>query len=470
MCFAFGAKWGAGPLTGCEFLFGGFAERIRLPRVVTEDWCFGLGVVMEQTAKDPAVRYQRAERRQIEWRPLSLDQLLPEDHTARLIWAYVEALDLKELYKKIQAHEHGPGRNPIDPKILLALWLLATIDGFSSARRLDKLCKEHLGYLWLCGGVTVNYHTLADFRVEHVEVLDGLLTQSVATLLHQGLVELTRVAQDGMRVRASAGSASFRRHATLQECLKEAQEHLEELQREAESGSEDRRVRAARERAARDRKERIEAALAERESLVPKMERRKKGSGENARASMTDAQARKMKMGDGGFRPAYNVQFATATDSLVIVGVDVVNAGTDGGQMKPMADQIQKRYGKRPDEYLADGGFVNLEDITVLERAGMTTYLPIMEQEQKRAKGIDPFAPIKGDSEEVKNWRSRMGTEVAQTIYKQRTATAEFPNAGCRNRGLNQFRVRGLFKAKAVSLLHALAHNFQRMLALSSPA
>ena len=292
----------------------------------------------------------------------------------------------------------------------------------------------------------------------------------MATLLHQGLVELTRVAQDGMRVRASAGSASFRRHATLQECLKEAQEHLEELQREAESGSEDRRVRAARERAARDRKERIEAALAERESLVPKMERRKKGSGENARASMTDAQARKMKMGDGGFRPAYNVQFATATDSLVIVGVDVVNAGTDSGQMKPMADQIQKRYGKRPDEYLADGGFVNLEDITVLERAGMTTYLPIMEQEQKRAKGIDPFAPIKGDSEEVKNWRSRMGTEVAQTIYKQRTATAEFPNAGCRNRGLNQFRVRGLLKAKAVSLLHALAHNFQRMLALSSPA
>ena len=427
---------------------------------------------MEQAPRSSAVRFQRAERRQMEWRPLSLDQLLPEDHSARLVWAYVESLDLSELYEKIQAREHGPGRDPIDPKILLALWLLATIDGVGSARRLDRLCKEHLAYLWLAGGVSVNYHTLSDFRVEHLDVLDSLLTQSVATLLHQGLIELTRVAQDGMRVRASAGSASFRRQATLQECLKEAEQHLAELQREAEAdpGSEDRRVRAAQERAARERQERLEAALTERETLVPKMERRKKGSSANARASTTDPQARMMKMGDGGFRPAYNVQFATTTDSLVIVGVDVVNAGTDGGQMQPMVDQIQERYGQRPDEYLADGGFVSLEEITALEQAGTTTYLPIMEQQQKRAKGMDPFAPVKGDSDEVKQWRARMGTEAAQTIYRKRTATAEFPNAGCRNRGLHQFRVRGLLKAKAVSLLHALAHNFQRARALGRQA
>lgn len=313
----------------------------------------------------------------------------------------------------------------------------------------------------------MNYHTLADFRVQNLEFLDDLLTQSVATLLHQGLVELTRVAQDGMRVRASAGSSSFRRKPTLEECLLEAETHLEELQHEAdaEPGAEDRRVQA-RERAARERTERLEAALAEREKLVPLMERRQKGSGEKARASTTDPEARKMKMGDGGFRPAFNVQFATTADSLVIVGVDVVNAGTDGGQMVPMVDQIQERYGQRPAEYLADGGFISLADITTLEQANIATYLPIMEQDKKRAKGIDPFAPVKGDSEEVKRWRARMGTEEAQTIYKQRTGTAEYPNAGCRNRGLHQFRVRGLWKAKAVSLLHALAHNFQRALDL----
>jgi hypothetical protein len=200
------------------------------------------------------------------------------------------------------------------------------------------------------------------------------------------------------------------------------------------------------------------------------MERRKKGSGKNARASTTDPEARKMKMGDGGFRPAYNVQFASTTQSLVIVGVDVVNAGTDGGRMKPMVDQIYRRYQQLPVEYLADGGFVKLEDITELEQVDVTTYLPIMEQEQKRAKGVDPFAPVKGDSQEVRQWRARMGTESAQDIYKQRSAAAEFPNAGCRNRGLSQFRVRGLLKAKAVSLWHALAHNFQRTLDLRRQA
>ena len=419
---------------------------------------------MGQRTQIGEARFQRAQRRQIMMQMLSLDQMLAEDHTARLIWAYVDSLNLTELYAKIRAVAGGAGRDPIDPQILLSLWLMATIDGIGSARRLDRLCGEQLSYQWLCGGVLVNDHTLADFRVDHGVFLDGLLTQSVAVLLHQGLVELTRVAQDGMRVRASAGAGSFRRKPTLAERLKEADAHLDDLKREAEedASAEERRVKAARQRAAADRKERLQKALQERETLVSKMERRKKGSGENARASMTDPESRTMKMGDGGFRPAYNVQFATATDSLVIVGADVTNAGTDGGQMKPMVDQIERRYQIRPDEYLADGGFVSLSDITDLEKSGITTYLPIMEHDQKRAKGIDPFAPVKGDSEEVKRWRARMGTEAAQEIYRQRAVTAEFPNATCRNRNLKQFTVRGLLKVKAVTLLQALAHNIQR--------
>ena len=427
---------------------------------------------MRQRTQIGEARFQRAQRRQIMMQMLSLDQMLAEDHTVRLVWAYVDALDLTELYVKIRAVAGGAGRDPIDPQILLSLWLTATIDGIGSARRLDRLCEEQTPYRWLCGGVSVNYHTLADFRVDHGVFLDDLLTQSVAVLLHQGLVELTRVAQDGMRVRASAGASSFRRKPTLEKCLEQAEEHLKELKQEAEedASTEDRRTKAARQRAADDRQDRLKKALEERETLVPKMERRKKGSGENARASMTDPQARKMKMGDGGFRPAYNVQFATATDSLVIVGTDVVNAGTDGGQMKPMIEQIEHRYQTRPDEYLADGGFVSLSDITDLEKSGITTFLPIMEQDQKRAKGIDPFAPVKGDSEEVKRWRARMGTDAAQEIYRQRAVTAEFPNATCRNRNMKQFTVRGLLKVKAVTLWQALAHNFQRTLDLRRSA
>ncbi len=417
-------------------------------------------------------RFQRAERRQIEWRPLSLDQMLPAEHTARQVWAYVESLDLSELYRQIQAVEGHVGRDPIDPKILVALWLYATIDGVGTARRLDRLCTEHFAYLWLCGGVSVNYHTLSNFRVQHVEFLDRLLTQSVAALLHQGLIELNRLAQDGMRVRASAGSSSFRRRPSLEDCLKEAEAQRDALQRESQEdgGAEDRRVQAAQDRAVRERVERVQAALDELPEVEQKMEYRKKGSSEKARASTTDAEARRMKMPDGGVRPAYNVQFATTTETLVIVGADVLNSGSDGGQMSPMVEQIEERYGTQPEEYLADGGFSTLEDIETLESSQTKVYTPVKNEEKKREKGNDPFARRKRDSDEVAAWRERMGTQSAKEIYKQRSATAEFPNAGCRNRGLMQFVVRGLTKTKAVSLWHALAHNFQRTLSLRAAA
>jgi len=380
----------------------------------------------KSTSQQPKVRFQRAERQQIEWQPFSLDQLISEDDTARLVWAYVDGLDLSALYAQIKAVEGGAGRDPIDPKILLALWLYATVDGVSSARKLDRLCQKHFSYLWLRGNVTVNYHTLSDFRVQHGDILDDLLTQSVATLLHQGLIELNRVAQDGMRVRASAGSSSFRRKPTLEESLKEAEEHFEELKQAAaaDGSAEDRRVTAAKERAARERTERVKAALVEREKLVPKLERRKKGSGEKARASTTDPEARKMKMGDGGFRPAFNVQFATTAETLVITGVDVNNQGTDGSLIGPMYDQLGERYGVLPKDYLADCGFVQLDDVTKLESAGTKVYMPVKDAEKKIEKGDDPYAPKKGDSDEVQQWRERMGTDEAKEIYKQRTATA----------------------------------------------
>ena len=179
-------------------------------------------------------RLRRAERQQVVMHVASLDSLLPEDHRARLVWEYVEGLDLSELYEQIRAVEGGAGRDAMDPKILMALWLDATLDGVGSARQLAKLCEDHLAYRWICGGVSVNYHTLSDFRTAHPHLLDTLLTQSVATLMHEGLVTLHRVAQDGMRVRANAGAASFRRRPTLEECQSEARQQVESLRQELE--------------------------------------------------------------------------------------------------------------------------------------------------------------------------------------------------------------------------------------------
>lgn len=419
-----------------------------------------------------APRFQRAQRRQIEMQMLSLDQLIPEDHRARAVWQYVEQLDLTPLYDRIRAVEGHVGRAAIDPKILVALWLYATVDGVGSARRLDRLCVQSNDYKWLRGGVGVNYHTLSDFRVMHAEFLDQLLTQSVATLLHQDLIEINRVAQDGMRVRASAGGSSFRRRRTLEHCLAEAEEHLQELQQEAEedSAAEDRRQRAARERAACDRAERIRRAIEELPEVEAKLESRKKGSGESARTSTTDPEARRMKMADGGFRPAYNVQFTTTADSRVIIGCDVTNQGSDHGQMPPMLAQIQDRYGELPQEHLVDGGYANLQDIEHAAGQGVVIYAPVKEEQKKRERGEDPFASRKRDSESVAAWRKRMGTAEAQAIYPERAASAEFVNAGARNRGLQQFLVRGLKKVKAIALWQALAHNFLRTVRLQTAA
>src|SRR5882672_6383931 len=181
-----------------------------------------------------APRLRRAERDQIAMRLLSLDDLLPDDHRARIVWDYVQGLDLTPLYSQILAVEGAKGRAATDPRILLALWLFATIEGVGSARALNRLCEEHLAYQWLAGDVPMNYHTLADFRTGHLELLDDLLTQGVATLMVEDLVDLNRVAQDGMRVRASAGASSFRRRPTLEGCLKEAQEQVARLRAEVE--------------------------------------------------------------------------------------------------------------------------------------------------------------------------------------------------------------------------------------------
>jgi transposase len=411
-------------------------------------------------------RVKRPHRSQVEWRPLALDQLLPEDHRARLVWQYAETLDLAPLYALIRAVDGEPGRDAVDPRLLVALWLLATIEGVGSARQLDRLCERDLAYLWLCGGVTVNYHLLADFRTVHAEFLDQLLTRSVAALMHQGLVTLERVAQDGMKVRASAGGSSFRRRATLEKCLAEAAAHLERLRaaQDEDAASSDRRRDAARLRAVRERQERIERALAELAQLEQRPQKKKNAP--EPRASTTDPEARRMKMADGGFRPAYNVQFSTDGAHRFIVGVDATNHGNDWGQMAPMHGQLHQRYGLAPKKYLVDCGFPCQDDLDVVEGAGTAVYAPVHGEQRMRDRGVDPFSERKGDSPAMVQFRQRMQTEEAQAIYRQRSSIAEYSNAECRNRGFTQLRVRGSRKAKAMGLWYALAFNLMRLISL----
>jgi len=408
-------------------------------------------------------RLERPIRNQIEMRSSDLESLIPEEHQVRAVWDYVEKADLSALYAQIQSVEGRAGRAAIDPKILLALWLYATLEAIGSARALAKLCLDHLVYQWICGGVTINYHTLADFRSQNGELLDRLLTESVARLRNAGLVTLTRVAHDGMRVRANAGSGSFRREKRLEQFRAEAAEQVQALRKELDEdpGASDLRRKAARERAARERQAHVAEALRQ----YPEVKAKKKHDKEEARVSITDPDARTMHMPDGGFRPAYNVQLTTDTASQVIVAADAIQSGSDHGQLPSAVQQIERRYAVTPREVLTDGGFAKAEDIEQLAQASppCMVYAPPPELKTHDGKVIPPS---KDESAEVRAWRARMETEEAKRIYKERAATIECVNAQARNRGLQQFPVRGLKKVQAVVLLFALAHNLMCMVRL----
>jgi transposase len=450
-------------------------------RGMSEGSTFGLFEALpEQGPAERAMaapRLRKAERRQVSLRPLSLEDLLPADHRARFVWAFAERLDLSALYGAIKAVEGGPGHPPADPRILLALWLYATVEGVGSARELDRLCREHIGFEWLCGGVGMNHTTLAQFRVAHGAVLEQLLIDSFAAMLKTGHASLARVAQDGMRVRAAAGAASFRRRASLERCRAEAAAEVARLRAELEAdpGALSRRQAVARRRAAAERERRVEAALAVAGQLAAKRQADRPlpdedppgpedgAAGKGAtkpppepRVSTTDAEARVMKMPDGGFRPAFNLGFASDPRSGMIAAVTLDNTGSDKGQLRPMSERLAEVYGQRPGEHLVDGGFAKLADIEALAAAGVVVFAPVPKP---RDAARDPHTPREGDGPGVAAWRRRMGGEAAKAVYRQRAATAECANAQCRNRGLLRLLVRGIEKARTVGLWHALAHN-----------
>lgn len=402
-------------------------------------------------------RLQRPDRDQVRLRAASLDELLPADHRARLVWAFVEALDLSALHARIRAVEGHAGRPPIDPAILVALWLHATLEGVGSARELARLVESHDAYRWIAGGVGVNHHTLADIRAGDADLLEDLLVQSVATLTLAGSEDAWTVAQDGVRVRASAGAASFRRRDALEAALADAELRVRSLRAEldADPNARSRRGAAAAERAARQRAERVRRAL----EALPGIEAVKRRNGrpaDEARASTTDPDARVMRMGDGGWRPAFNVQYATTVGRGLVCGVAVTSVGSDQGELEPMRERLRRGLGRVPDAALVDGGYVDLDVIGRLADDGTTVLAP---PPVPRDGVRDRYLPLPDDPPAIAAWRVRMGTPEGRDAYRARGETAEWVNALARNRGLQQLRVRGIERVRAVVTWFALAHN-----------
>lgn len=420
------------------------------------------------------VRVKRAQRSQITWGRVDLDAEVPAEHAVRAIAAVIEQLDLRALYADVRARGETAGAAAIDPTILLGLWIYATSDGVGSGREIARLARLHAAYRWLCGGVEVAYHRLNDFRSDHGDVFDDLVTQILARLMKHDLIELHRVAQDGTRIRASAGAASFRSGDTLERLMLEARAHLAAVTAEATDPALTARRAATMAQVARDRLARLEHALAELPDVAA-IKKKRGAKDATPRVSTTDPEARVMKMPDGGFRPAFNIQLATTTDTArAIVGVAVTHRGSDQGQAMPMLEQITARTGVRPTEYLVDGGYPSHDTIDQVTAAGVTLYAPVPAPRVKAGQlpdqpPVDPHLPKPDDSDAVAAWRVRMGTDLAKEIYKQRAATAETVNADAKaHRGMAATTLRGLDKVTGGACLFVLTYNILRLITLSA--
>src|ERR1700723_933019 len=381
-----------------------------------------------------AVRLRKPERRQLAMVVQCADDLVRALHPVRTVMALVEQLDVSGFCEPIRAREGVASRDATDPRLLVGLWLYACVRGIGSARELARRCEESAPFRWMCGGVNVNHHLLSDFRCDHADALDGLFTQVLVSLVDKKLVRVSRISQDGVRIRVSAGSSSFRREERLQQLLVQAQQQVLELRKQLESPAQSAAVttrqKAARKRAAESRQRRVEQGIAQ----VPGGQKKRAEAAQRAgqgkcgdqirarqpRVSTTDAATRGMKMANGGFNPAANVQLATDTESRAVVGVEVTNEGSDSaGLSEPMRQQVEQRTGGKVEQHLVDGGYLRTEDIVQAHQQGVELFVPSKPARNPQNRGRE-LEPKPRDSEAIRAWKQRMASKEGQETYKKR--------------------------------------------------
>jgi transposase len=477
----------------------------------------------ENASNKPLIRY--VNRQQMSWRAVDVERLIDEDHAARAIWTLVGRLDLSSFYRGIESSAEEGGRPAFDPQLLISLWVFAYSQGIGSAREVARRCQYDPAFQWLTGLGEVNYHTLADFRVEKQKELDGLFTQVLAALSKEGLIRLEQVMQDGTKIKALASTRSYQREGTMQGHLERARQRVAEMgdPRNEEASP---KAKQAQARARREQQERLESALEELQKLQERRSGEKAKSG--TRVSTTDPQARVMKQSDGGLALSYNAQISADATHGLIVGVAVTQDANDSAQLLPAVDRVEERLGKTPQQMVADGGYTTRDNIEKLaEReidflgsmrwenvpsgASLPKRLPpsafLYQPERNRyvcpegkvlhpqgrsekrpgliyyryeAKAEDcqgclrkpqccPDNEKRGrsvarpqESPVVSAFRRKMVSEEAQSQYRRRGRVVEFCHAWIKSKlGLRQFHVRGLVKVQMEMLWACLTYNLQ---------
>jgi transposase len=418
-------------------------------------------------------RILRPDRGQLSWDLVDLEALLASDHRARIVWAFVEGLELSAFYDAIGSRDGEAGRPAADPAVLLALWLYATLEGVGSARELDRLVKRDLAYRWIAGGVAVNHHGLADFRVGHAEALDRLLTQSVTSLVAARIVTLEEIAVDGTKVRAPVSGKSFTAGGRLERIERQARERIEQLKAEVKTdpAASGRRKQAAQARAAQAALDKVAKARETLEKLSKEKARREKthrkaeAAKGDPKTSLTDPQARMMRFADGAIRPGYNIQVAAVPRHGLVVGVEATDRRNDTGLAGPMVEDMVRRYRRTPNRLLVDDGYAAQEDIAAFAehpKGAVEVYMPLPSEkpeEQLTPSGLYARTQRLAElPEPLQAWRERMQSPEGQAVFGRRKLI-ERVNAHFKNRGFGRLTVKGLLKAKAVAIWQALANN-----------
>ncbi len=344
-------------------------------------------------------RFQAINRQQMVLRMVDVEQLLEPDHLARAIWEMTGRLDLTPYTVAVRAVEGEAGRPPIDPRLLIALWIYAYSEKVSAAREVARRCEYHPAYQWLTGCAVVNHHTLSDFRVGHQAALDQLFAQLLAILSSEGLITLEQVVHDGTKVKAAASGKSMHREPTLRAHLEAAQQRVQAMGDPREEAGDQRR-RAARQRAGREKVERLEQALEELQKVQAAPEGRQEKS--ERRASETDPEARVMKQGDGGFAVSHNVQLSTDTAHAIIVGAGITQEATDLQQLVPAVEEVERQNGRAPGQMIVDEGYTTRANVLAAAERGVdligSSLQPKTEAARKHLaqRGVDPaFYPEK---------------------------------------------------------------------------
>jgi len=465
-------------------------------------------------------RFQPIHRQQLVLRTVDVEQLLEPEHLARAIWEMTGRLDLTPYTDAVRAVEGWAGRPPIDPRLLIALWVYAYSEKVSWAREIERRCAYHPAYQWLTGCEVINHHTLSGFRVQHQKALDGLFAQRLAILSSEGLITLEQVVHDGTKVKAAASGKSFHREPTLRAHLAAAEQRVQAMgdPREEEAAG---RSERAQQRAAREKVARLEQALEELKKVQAAPEGRKEKA--ERRASETDPEARVMKQGDGGYAPSHNVQISTDTAHSLIVGVGVTLEASDQQQRVPALEEVEKQNGRAPDPIIVDDGYTTRENVLAADERGLDLIGSTMEKDAEAVRkglekrGLDPaFYPqnFRYDPETnaytcpqgkrlphratrrrragvehqvyqaraacqpgkqgrmivrsenvpaVAAYVAKMQTEAARAAYRRRAPVVEFSNLWLKTKlGLRQFCVRGLQKARCEVLWACLTYNIQQ--------